>query len=380
MATLTEFRKSYPQYNDMSDQDLADALHKKYYANIPKADYYSKIGLQGANQGENRAFSPSNQTSIGEDLSNLPGNIASELGDVATDTPMGLYNTFVHPIRTGGNLIAGAAEGGKAILNAPRDLKEYLKSKSPGFKQIANVMEQANIQSPFMGPFPGHLGDTGLEQAILGDEQMGDKSQRFVGSLFGGGEVAKLAKLIEKSPTLATLSSIKSTAGSLSGSTLKGLTKEAAKVEEKLGKSEKALSTTQEQAEIEHGSKNINTLIRQHNKAEAALRDLKNTELPELPLPKLSRAYLNETKEALLEGSGHGLHVQQAVKRGTDAIKNKISSAYNDIEAAFKADNSMVEIPREQYLSEIERDLTDKLQASMPNVDIKHPAYVQFCV
>jgi hypothetical protein len=45
MPTISEVRQKYPQYADMSDQQLADALHSKFYADIPKADFYGRIGL-----------------------------------------------------------------------------------------------------------------------------------------------------------------------------------------------------------------------------------------------------------------------------------------------------------------------------------------------
>lgn len=46
MATIAEVRAQYPQYADMPDAALADALHKKFYADIPKADFDTKIGLK----------------------------------------------------------------------------------------------------------------------------------------------------------------------------------------------------------------------------------------------------------------------------------------------------------------------------------------------
>jgi hypothetical protein len=45
MATIAEVREKYPQYSDMPDAALADALHSKFYADMPKADFYTKIGL-----------------------------------------------------------------------------------------------------------------------------------------------------------------------------------------------------------------------------------------------------------------------------------------------------------------------------------------------
>ena len=45
MATIAEIREKYPQYADMPDAALADALHSKFYADMPKTDFYTKIGL-----------------------------------------------------------------------------------------------------------------------------------------------------------------------------------------------------------------------------------------------------------------------------------------------------------------------------------------------
>lgn len=46
MATIAEIRAQYPQYNDLSDKELADSLHSKFYSDIPKEEVYSKLGLK----------------------------------------------------------------------------------------------------------------------------------------------------------------------------------------------------------------------------------------------------------------------------------------------------------------------------------------------
>ena len=46
MATLAEIRAKYPQYADMPDAALADAMHKKFYSDMPRADFDAKIGLK----------------------------------------------------------------------------------------------------------------------------------------------------------------------------------------------------------------------------------------------------------------------------------------------------------------------------------------------
>ena len=43
---LSEFRAQYPQYSDLTDQQLADGLYSKYYSDLDRNSFYSSIGLQ----------------------------------------------------------------------------------------------------------------------------------------------------------------------------------------------------------------------------------------------------------------------------------------------------------------------------------------------
>jgi hypothetical protein len=43
---IAEIRNKYPQYNDLDDNQLAGALHKKYYADIPLEQFTQKIGVE----------------------------------------------------------------------------------------------------------------------------------------------------------------------------------------------------------------------------------------------------------------------------------------------------------------------------------------------
>ena len=42
---ISTIREKYPQYNDLSDKQLVDALHKKFYKDIPINQFYEKVGL-----------------------------------------------------------------------------------------------------------------------------------------------------------------------------------------------------------------------------------------------------------------------------------------------------------------------------------------------
>ena len=43
---IQEIREKYPQYEALSDQDLADRLHQKFYPDMAVDDFYGRIGYQ----------------------------------------------------------------------------------------------------------------------------------------------------------------------------------------------------------------------------------------------------------------------------------------------------------------------------------------------
>lgn len=51
MATIAEIRQKYPQYADLSDEQLAQALHRKHYSDIPYEEFRSKVGLSSGASG-----------------------------------------------------------------------------------------------------------------------------------------------------------------------------------------------------------------------------------------------------------------------------------------------------------------------------------------
>ncbi len=56
MATLAEFRQKYPEYNDMSDEQLADGLYRKHYSDMPRDEFNQKIGFTPADNARNSVF------------------------------------------------------------------------------------------------------------------------------------------------------------------------------------------------------------------------------------------------------------------------------------------------------------------------------------
>lgn len=45
MSLISDIRSQYPQYQDLSDKQIADGYHSKYYSDIPIDDFYKQVGI-----------------------------------------------------------------------------------------------------------------------------------------------------------------------------------------------------------------------------------------------------------------------------------------------------------------------------------------------
>lgn len=81
MPTIQDIRAQYPQYKDMSDQQLADALYAKHYSDMPKDEYYQKIRFSQPKQAPSEGVG----TQIYNALKNIPLSAGHELGNIWGD-------------------------------------------------------------------------------------------------------------------------------------------------------------------------------------------------------------------------------------------------------------------------------------------------------
>ena len=92
MATLAEFRTQNPQYNDMPDAALADALHGKYYSDIPRGTFFQQLGVTSAQipGAENVTTLPQKPASMQDRIMGAietPAIIAGQVGQMVA-TPV----------------------------------------------------------------------------------------------------------------------------------------------------------------------------------------------------------------------------------------------------------------------------------------------------
>lgn len=80
---MQEVRKKFPQYNDLSDEKLADALHAKFYKDMPREDFDRKIGLnkQSKVAGAVDAFTQGITAGFGDNLTALEAGVLGRTPD-----------------------------------------------------------------------------------------------------------------------------------------------------------------------------------------------------------------------------------------------------------------------------------------------------------
>jgi hypothetical protein len=148
MATLAEIRAQYPQYSDMSDADLAGALHTKFYSDMPVEEFNQKVGLTVA-------------------PSEVPGPRVQQ-PPFAKDYP-GLYGAAQTARQVlGPTLEAGGAVAG-GILGAPLGPAGVVGGSATGYGLASGLLRQADValgNVPEMTPMQGI--EAGARDLLMG--------------------------------------------------------------------------------------------------------------------------------------------------------------------------------------------------------------------
>ena len=161
MATLVEFRAKNPEYNDMPDVALADALHSKFYADIPKPQFYKQLGLVGADipGASNVTTLPPKQLSMQDKIlgaAEVPLTLGSGLIAGMVSPLAGVYGTL-----TSGKY--GTQEGIKAGEKTAANLAEAL-TYQPRTETAQNTLQSL---AGTLGAVPPVIGVGNAGMALL---------------------------------------------------------------------------------------------------------------------------------------------------------------------------------------------------------------------
>jgi hypothetical protein len=153
MATLAEFRTQNPQYNDMPDAALADALHNKYYADIPRGTFFQQLGIASA------------QIPGAENVTTLPQKPASMQDRImgAIETPAIIAGGVGRMVATPFAQMIGEAYGGYGTPQGKEAGQRAAQVTSQQFYQPRTETgpDIVNAMSKVLGALPPTLGSTG---------------------------------------------------------------------------------------------------------------------------------------------------------------------------------------------------------------------------
>lgn len=147
---ITEIRQKYPMYSDLSDQQLVDGLHAKYYSDMPKEEFYSKVGLSSAKP------TPAEESDkIGDALLQK----GKEAAGAVTGGALGLADFVYGGIKSIPQAVmaAGAVLGG----NKASDVEKYMMPEMAEATEkvapsIGTIAEKLGVPSAFATKSPGY--------------------------------------------------------------------------------------------------------------------------------------------------------------------------------------------------------------------------------
>jgi hypothetical protein len=243
MPGLESFKEQYPAYKDIPDQELADALHTKYYSNIPKEEYYQKLGLKTENSIQEQPQSVGDKLleAVGRGIENIPSQVAAlgesaykfisepqkapeRLANVAKGVPQGLGNALIGGVQFAANL---GEEGARAIekkIYGDNALPENNKSNFTGRlnEEVKKRLEE-QAKLPKSEQIGIGIGESAPYLAV------GGKTAQITGAAAGAGLSSFLAPQKEESLINRATGAVES---ATSAAGLTGLVKGAGKVVE----------------------------------------------------------------------------------------------------------------------------------------------------
>jgi len=212
MITIQEVRAKYPQYNDLSDKELVDSLHGKYYSDIPINEFYQKVGLGQDIAPQPKLTKPQTALdyakSAGSGLYKGLSYIAGFPGDIEK-----LGQQYLPPIMTRpvAEIFTGKEVQPTQAFLTSAQLRGIAEKIVPPLEGAAEYEPQTGV---------GRYLQTGIEFAAPGVTGKTKAARRFGGALgLGGGALYETVEEATKDPLAATAVTLPTmlTAGLLAG-------------------------------------------------------------------------------------------------------------------------------------------------------------------
>jgi hypothetical protein len=223
MATIAEIREKYPQYSDMPDAALADALHSKFYSDMPKSDFYSKIGFSASAPAPTQYGSEVPQLDTQGRLIRQPDAIPSgrpEIPSWGEQNPraykfasgaLDVAAPTIEGLAAAGGGVVGLAAGGPpgAALGAGVGYgigKEITTAAEVALGRRAPRTAQETISEPSLNVALGTMGEAAVGPVVRGASKILDigkinalKAKGIVSETLGGLDIASIRNMLARS-------------------------------------------------------------------------------------------------------------------------------------------------------------------------------------
>ncbi len=202
MATIQDIREKYPEYKDLSDEDLAGKIHQKFYADMPFNEFRQKIGLSSPAAPIPEVETPEGMYEPGTTL----GDVGTRIDDYMRSLASGMTFGF-------GEEIAAAGETGlRDPMGMALAAHGYTKPAMPTFKEELAKQEARTEEIPtgvqMAGEIPGAVLSTmalpasaGAQFARLPGWMRAAGFGGGAGALFGAGQPGTAEERLESAKT-----------------------------------------------------------------------------------------------------------------------------------------------------------------------------------
>lgn len=208
--SIADVRQKYPQYDDMSDAELADRLYQRFYSDMPRAEYDQRIGL-----AQPQAMEPQAQATEQAPLGSTP--------DAQAAQPMSMGEDVVRSFG------AGVRSGLEGLVALPGDLSNLaatqisaLAKRLGANEQTADLLGKALTRVTPMGP-PTSETVQGATNALMGDalrhepQTTAGEYARTAGEFLPGAAVP--GGIVARTAAVAVPAGVSETAGQLTEGT-----------------------------------------------------------------------------------------------------------------------------------------------------------------
>lgn len=188
MATIAEIKKQYPQYANIPDKELADALYQKYYSNTSKGDFYKAVG-----------YNESWKEALGRGVENLQKESENPVQAVK-NLGLGILKGGSDIIDGGAQLLARGAAGVSGAVAPGSSVDQFLQNelkKTEAYNQDREDRYQSATNGSVLAGVGRVGGNAAIPLGVLGGASKVTQAATLPSKMAAGARVGALGGALQ---------------------------------------------------------------------------------------------------------------------------------------------------------------------------------------